>query len=560
NVTLSQGDALADFLLGNLYQSTVAVAVANANYVRNVEAAYVDDTYKFSPKLTISAGLRYELTPPWNDTLGNNFNVAIPVVPPHNVTSSTIPMSQWPYYVRQGNCTPDHVYDGLAIRWTASTVGNGPAPVCSNGVLPNGPLLDTQYKNFAPRLGISYSPNPSLVIRTGYGIFYNQDIANAYFDMARNIAGRVTATNSAGVAPYGNSNLTWANAAPGGGGGIANLPANTTAFSNAVSHKTTYAEQFLLNVQQQVGKDWIFEAGYQGSVSRHLYGFINQNIATPYGYVGNGTPTSVASRTPFANMGGLQYVHDAGSGNYNAVSVKGTRHFGKGLSVIASYTFGKSLDDTSGVRSQGNDILFPQDNRCLACDYGPSAFDVRNRFVASSLYDLPIGPNKLVPVNNKLLNALIGGWQVGGIFTHQTGAVATPQLGADNSNIQGAGGNYDRPSATGISPYFDASSRSLNDWVNKAAYKSAAPGFFGNVTRSSYTGPGFTNLDASLHKKFLMPYNEKHELSIRFEAFNALNHPNWNTPTLNFSSSTFGRITSTVNSMRQLQLAAKYQF
>jgi hypothetical protein len=560
NITLSQGDALADFLLGNLYQSTVAVAVANANYVRNVEAAFVDDTFKISPALTISAGLRYELTPPWNDTYGNNFNVAIPITPPADATSTTIPSSQWPFYVRQGNCTPDHVYDGLAIRWTASTVGNGPAPRCSNGLMPNGPLLDTQYLNFAPRFGISYSPNSKLVIRTGYGIFYNQDVGNAYFDMARNVAGRVTVTNSAGAAPYGNSNLTWANAAPGGSGAVSNLPPSTTAFSNAVSHKTTYAQQFLLNIQQQIGKDWAFEAGYQGALSRHLYGFINQNIATPYGYIGNGAATSVASRTPFANMGGIQYVHDAGSGNYNAFSVKATRRFSQGLNVIASYTFSKSLDDTSGIRSQGNDNLFPQDNRCLACDYGPSAFDVRNRFVGSALYELPIGTGKLLSVRNQFLNAVVGGWQVGGIFTHQTGAVATPLLGVDNSSIQGAGGNFDRPNSTGTSPYLSGSARSLNTWVNKAAYKSAAPGFFGNVSRGSYTGPGFTNLDASLHKTFLMPYNEKHQLSIRFEAFNAMNHPNWGTPTLNFSSSTFGRITATANSMRQLQLAAKYHF
>jgi Carboxypeptidase regulatory-like domain len=559
-VTLSGGDALADLLLGNLYQSTVAVAVANANFVRNVEAAYVDDNFKLSPNLTISAGLRYELTPPWNDTYGNNFNVSLPVIPPSGATSTTIPASQWPFYVRQGNCDPSNVYQGLAIRWTASTTGNGPAPRCSNGLLPNGPLLDTQYLNFAPRLGISYSPNPKLVIRTGYGIFYNQDVGNAYFDLARNIAGRVTVTNSDGAAPYGNSNLTWGNAAPGGSGAVSNLPASTTAFSNAVSHKTTYAQQFLLNVQQQVGKDWVFEAGYQGATSRHLYGFLNQNIATPYGYIGNGAVTSVASRTPFANMGGIQYVHDSGSGNYNAFSVKATRRFSNGLNVIASYTFSKSLDDTSGIRSQGNDNLFPQDNRCLSCDYGPSAFDVRNRFVGSALYDLPIGTGKLLAVNSKILDALVGGWQVGGIFSHQTGAVGTPLLGIDNSSIQGAGGNFDRPNSTGVSPYLSGSARTLNVWINKAAYTSAAPGFFGNVSRGSYTGPGFTNLDASLHKTFLMPYNEKHQLSIRFEAFNALNHPNWSNPTLTTSSSTFGRITGTANNMRQLQLAAKFHF
>ena len=159
NVTLSGGDSLADFLLGDLYQATAAVAVADANYIRKVQAYYLDDTYKLRPNLTISAGLRYELTPPWNDTFGNNFTVAIPVMPSHYATNASIPSSQWPYYVRQGNCTPGHVYDGLSIRWTASTLGNGPPPVCSNGQFPNGPLMNTQYLNFAPRLSISYSPN-----------------------------------------------------------------------------------------------------------------------------------------------------------------------------------------------------------------------------------------------------------------------------------------------------------------------------------------------------------------------------------------------------------------
>jgi len=557
---LSGGDALADFLLGSLYQSTAAVAVAKANYVRNVQTAFVDDTYKIMPKLSIDAGLRYELTPPWNDTFGNNFTVAIPVLPAQHAISTTYSQDQWPHYVRQGNCTPDHVYDGLAIRWTASTLGNGPPPVCSNGTLPNGPLMNTQYNNFAPRLGISFSPNATTVIRLGYGIFYSQDIGNAYFDMARNIAGRVTSTNANGVAPYGASTLTWDNATPGAGGGaIANLPSTTVAFVLAPSHKTTYAEQYLLNIQKQFGQNWSFEAGYQGAQSRHLYGFRNINIATPAGYVPDGTGTSVKFRTPFANMGGIQYVHDEGTGNYNGFSVKATRRFSRGFNLISSYTFAKSLDDTSGVRVQGNDILFPQDNRCLSCDYGPSAFDVKHRVVVSTLYELPIGPGRLIQAHNRALVALVGGWQLGGIFTHQTGAIATPQDGTDRSGIQGAGGNYDRPDATGTSPYLHGDAKTLNDWVNPAAYRLAPVGFFGNTSRGSYTGPGFTNLDAALHKVVQMPYNEKHQLSIRFEAFNALNHPNWNTPNMTITSPTFGRISGT-GAMRQLQLAAKYQF
>ena len=557
NASLYGGDALADFLLGNLQTSAVAVAVADANYVRNVQAYYVDDTYKILPNLTISAGLRYELTPPWNDTYGNNFNIQIPVMPKLGDISTTYTQSQWPYYVRQGNCSQADVYSGLSIRWTTT----GPQPVCSNGLMPNGPLLDTQYTNLAPRLGISFSPTPRTVIRTGYGIFYTQDIGNAYFDMARNIAGRVSVTNTnTNTGTYGNSSLTWANATPGSSGStIVNLPTTTVAFANAVRHKTSYTEQFLLNVQQQVGQEWSFEVGYQGAVHRHLYGFLNANQATPLGYLPSGAPTSARSRNPFTNMGGLQYVHDYGSGNYNAFSAKVTRRFSNGFNLIASYTLGKSLDDTSGIRSQGNDLLYPQNSYCIACEYGRSAFDVKNRIVVSGLYQLPIGPGKLVPVNNKAMNALIGGWQIGGIFTHQTGAVATPQRGTDNSGISNPFGGYDRPNATGTSPYLSGSARSLNTWVNKAAYTSAAPTFFGNVQRGSITGPGVTNLDATLQKSVQMPYNEKHQISIRFEAFNALNHPNWNTPNLNYSSSTFGRISGT-SSMRQLQLAAKYQF
>ena len=360
-VSLSGGDSLADFLLGNLSQATVAVAVANADYVRNVQSYYVDDTYKILPNLTISAGIRYEVTPPWNDTFGNNFNAYVPNLPKRGDTSATYPQSQWPHEVRQGNCAPADVYQGLPIRWTQTF---GPPPQCSNGLLPNGPLMNTPYSNIAPRLGISYSPDSRTVIRTGYGIFYTQDIGNAYFDMARNIAGRATAINvdtTTGI--YGNSNLTWANAAPGASGGTTvTFGPTTVEYANAPSHKTSYTEQFLLNIQRQVGQDWSFEIGYQGAVSRHLYGFINANQPTPYGYLGTGAVTSIASRLPFyvgldssgnPAQYGLQYQHDQGTGNYNAFSVKATRRFSQGLNVIASYTWGKSLDDTSGIRNQG---------------------------------------------------------------------------------------------------------------------------------------------------------------------------------------------------------------
>ncbi len=183
-----------------------------------------------------------------------------------------------------------------------------------------------------------------------------------------------------------------------------------------------------------------------------------------------------------------------------------------------------------------------------------------NWTIGSALYELPIGSGKLLPVANKGLNAVVGGWQVGGIFTHQTGAVATPLVGFDNGSTGGQFGNFDRPNPTGTSPYLSGSARSLNTWVNKAAYVNAAAGFCGNPCKAASHCLGYTAWSARCEQRFSNALHPKSTTSsLRFEAFNALNHPNWNTPTLTLSSSTFGRITGT-GSMRQLQLAAKYEF
>jgi hypothetical protein len=542
------GDAFADFLLGDLYTTTVAVSIAKANFVRNVEAAYVDDTYKMTPKLTLAFGLRYELTPPWTDTLGNLFNIAVPQM----YAQPQAPLSQYPYFVRQGHCSDP--YQGLSLRWVDQD-GNptSPAPVCSNGKFPNQ-LLRTQHNNWAPRLSVSYSPTNTTVVRAGFGMFYNQDIGNAYFDMARNLGARVTIySDQNGEVAQGVPDLFWSNAVPGGGSSaIAQIPP-PYGLAMAMSHKTSYTEQYLLNIQQQVGQNWAFEFGYLGAVSRHLYGFQNVNQTIPYGYLGDGTATPINTRTPFSNFGVIQMVHDAGIGNYNAFSAKATRRFSNGFNLISSYTFSKSLDDTSGIRTQQS-ALFPQNSDCIACDYALSDFDVRHRVVASVLYDLPIGAGKMWKPKG-ILNPILGGWQVGTIATFQTGFPGTVNLGGVNR--ASTNNPYDRPDVVaGQSPYLG--NRSVQQWFNPNAFTEQPAGFFGTASRNSVEGPGVINFDAEVHKEFGMPYNENHRLQFRLEAFNALNHPNWAMPNLNILKN-FGVI-SGAGTMRQLQLGAKYVF
>ena len=510
-----------------------------------MEAAWVDDTWKVTSKLTLSLGLRYELTPPFLDTKGDLFSVYLP----HIDFFAPAPAADYPNFVRQGTCTDP--YAGINIVWTQTKAA------CSNGLL-NDRLMRTEYKDFAPRFGISYSPDSKWVFRAGFGLFYNQDIGNAIFDMARNIAGRIRINSNVGT-----PTIFWNNAAPGGNGAKAQLPP-PYAFVAAYSHRTPYTMEYLLNVQRQLSGNWVVEAGYLGSLSHHLYGFQNANSAIP------GTVGSALSRTPFSNFGVIQLVADGGNGNYNAGSVKLTRRFTAGMSLITSYTFAKSIDDTSGVRTQGYDTLFPQNSDCIECERGLSSFDTRHRFVTSVVYDLPVGKGRALNVGNAVANAVAGGWEIGGIWTAQSGVPQVITIGGVDRS--GTGNGYDRPIATLTSSGY-VSSPVPSRWYDPAAFVEAPAGTYGNVGRNTMVGPGILALDFDAHKEFHMPHSEHHVLQFRFEAFNVMNHPVWSAPNGNILAGAafpgqpgtnahqgFGVISGTALSMRQLQLALKYSF
>jgi hypothetical protein len=237
--------------------------------------------------------------------------------------------------------------------------------------------------------------------------------------------------------------------------------------------------------------------------------------------------------------------------------------------VIGSYTWARSIDTTSGVRNQGNDTLYPQNSYCLSCERGLSAFDVHHRMVTSILYDLPVGKGKLLNINNRVANTVVGGWELGGILTLQTGQPGIVGIGGvDNAST--AAGGYDRANATGVSPYL--SNPTASRYFSLSAYTEAPPGQFGNTGRDSIVGPGIIGFDAEIHKQFRMPW-EHHVLQFRFEAFNVMNHANWAMPTLNVLSGSaqpgmpstaahqsFGVVTATSGSMRQIQLGLKYSF
>ena len=151
-----------------------------------------------------------------------------------------------------------------------------------------------------------------------------------------------------------------------------------------------------------------------GSVSRHLESYRGVSAAVP-------GPGSIASRSPYPNFGLLVLVENGGRGNYNSLGSKLTKRYSNGMTALVSYTWSKSIDTTSGIRTSDSDTLFSQDGRCMLCDRGLSAFDNRHRLVVSGLYDLPLGKGRKMDIKNRFVDAVAGGWQLGSIVTWRAG-------------------------------------------------------------------------------------------------------------------------------------------
>ena len=177
--------------------------------------------------------------------------------------------------------------------------------------------------------------------------------------------------------------------------------------------------QWLFNVQRELANNLTFEAGYLGSISRHLESYRGVSAAVP-------GPGTIASRSPYPNFGLLVLVENGGRGNYNSLGSKLTKRYSNGMTALVSYTWSKSIDTTSGIRTSDSDTLFSQDGRCMLCERGLSAFDNRHRLVISGLYDLPMGKGRKMDIQNKFLDAIVGGWQVGGITTWRAGFPINP--------------------------------------------------------------------------------------------------------------------------------------
>jgi hypothetical protein len=545
-VDLSGGNAIASFLLGD------PINAGRRNVIETEHAGWVDgfyamDQWKVTRKLNVNFGLRYDLT--LTPIYGDNAN-ANNYVGDMNFRDGTYILSRNAPSCAQTNAAPCIPGGTLPAHVLVTPLG-GTA------------IYHTDYNDIQPRIGIAYELRPTTVLRAGYGRFF--DNWAAITQTAQNYEGTWPSLDQLGA-----SNINPVAAGPptvkaedpfslGSGSPITGpTPFTQSTWFADPYLKRPYADQWNVGVQQQVTSNAVLTANYVGSVGRRLDIGGAYNVAMVAGGNAN-CPTSTPNcGAPFPYIGATAYDRSQGKSSYNALQVSLNGREQHGLTYLVSYTWSKSLDlGCSGWYGvEGCSIQNPYN---LQADKGPAATDLPQIFSAAWVYTLPFGKGKKLSSSSAVVNALIGGWNLNGVLSLNSGTAFDVGSGKDiaetgNYNY-GNGYGYERANLVG-SQY--PANKGPAEWINVAAFQTPALGTFGNLGRDSLRSDWNKNLDLSLFRQF--PITERFRLEFRFEMFNATNTPVWAIPVSSLEAPNFGAVTHTANVPRQLQFGLKLYF
>ncbi len=478
--------ALADFLLGLPFESTIVTGQFGRGYRQWAYSGYFQDTWRATPRLTLNLGLRYEYSAPWSEV-----------------------------NAKLSNLTPGGV---LAV------VGE--------------PGLDRLYRpdrnNFGPRVGLAFNVDGKgrTVIRAGFGVLYETLLQANSIEQVENNPPFSAAAVTRQPTPF-----------PGDGSGATTLldlrgaaePAKSIAAVGVNGFNNPYTMQYTFSIQRQMGRNWLTEVSYAGSRGLALPVFRNINqvpltsltapqrdaIETEIA-AGRDTTAAIAGLRPFPQFDAITFSENTAQSTYHSAQARLEKRFGAGTSLMASYTFAKSIDNASDFGS-GDPSEQVLDARNLAVQRAPSSFDITHRFSGAFTYNLPLarlwqsGPRRLVE-----------GWQVNGVVTLQSAQPFTPFLTVFDPFRNES---FNRPDVIG-DPHRGVPAELA---FNPAAFTAPAPGAFGNAGRNIIRGDAFHSVDLSIFKRTAI--HERVTLELRGEFVNAFNNVNFQGPDVNLTSS-----------------------
>ena len=566
------GNPFASLLLGLPSGGEITTDSTSAQ-ASDYLAFYGQDDYQVSPKFTLNLGLRWSVEIPRSDRYNrlSYWNPALASPLQGFVPSSACPAC--------GNLTGAMVFAGTS----ADPYGRHQAPI--------------QTKDFAPRVGFAWNALPKTVVRGGFGIVYGAS--------ALQVAGTSGGSGTDGFSsstPFSftyNNEQTIANTIDNPSPSGFNLPAGaaggpSTFLGNSISstffssYRNPYSIQTNFTIQQQLPFNTIFEIGYLGNRGLFLvdgdpgvpYDQVSPNylslgeslydsVPNPfYGLITtNGSPLSQPTITrnyllrPFPQYNGVEsYRKPTADSEYSAITLKLQKSFSHGFSALISYTGSKTMDNAaSGVTFIGQASATYINQYDPQAEFGLSAEDQPSILVGDVLYELPFGRGKRFASHaTGVVNTLINGWQTSGIVTSETGNPIVLGAAIEQTGLFTLG---QRPTeAPGDA---NIPNKTLKHWFNTALFSQPAPFTFGNAPRAlpNAHDPGLVNADISAIKNNYIGDSTRYALQLRFEFFNAFNHPQFAAPDTGVNDAAFGQVTATNNnSARQIQLAAKFLF
>jgi hypothetical protein len=500
------GFGLGDFLLG-LSSAQRLTLFHEPDLYANGWQFYAQDSWRVRSNVTLSAGIRYEMFTPLIDR--------------KNLLTNIDPATGKTFTAKDGS-----IFDRA--------------------------LVHPDRDDFAPRVGLSWTPTSRMVVRGGFGIFYQQtDRYGSESQLGLNLPQLVDASitsNTGADAPA----FTFAQ----GFTPLTPATVNPTVVQWRIQdpdQDTPIVYQYSVGPELQFSQNMVAAVEYVGNRTRHGRRLRNLNegiiptdgsaIVFPYAKYGYGNAY-------------LEQIVTNGRADYNALQARMQRRMNGGLAYTVAYTWSKAEGDFLDHLSAGGGAIgnAPGSTYAMDKDYGLLAFDIPQRLVTSFIYELPFGPGRKFE-SGGALGAIVGGWSVNGILTLSGGRPFT----VTTTDQAGTGpGRIARANCIG-DPVPDGFNQTLDSWMDPAAFAPTTARTYGNCANNTVRGPGSKSMNLSVFRSINL--GDQKRVELRVETFNLFNWVNYGFPAANISNlGTFGRITTSLGDQREIQIAAKFYF